>query len=70
MMDKITKMIRLREQTEEFAFEVVSVECCSLVVLGLEVEVVFLAVDVGVVVEVLLVVVDVVVVVDDVVGPI
>ena len=68
MMDKITKMIRLREQTEEFAFEVVSVECCSLVVLGLEVEVVVLAVDVGDVVEVLLVV-DVVVVVD-VVGPI
>ena len=68
MMNKITKMIRLREKTEEFAFEVVSVECCSLVVLGLEVEVVVLAVDVGDVVEVLLVV-DVVVVVD-VVGPI
>ena len=68
MMEKIAKMIRLIEETEEFAFEVVSVECCSLVVLGLEVEVVVLAVDVGDVVEVLLVV-DVVVVVD-VVGPI
>ena len=68
MMDKIVKMIRLREQTEEFALEVVSVECCSLLVLDMEEEIVVLAVDVVIVVEVLLVVVVVAVVV--VVGPI